>query len=41
METGGPRPGILATEDALKRVLASLLPGGEAAVEELIDGWVI
>lgn len=40
METGGPRPGILATEEALRRVLASLVGGDEAAARVMAD-WIV
>lgn len=41
VETGGPRPGILATEEALRRVLASLLEGGETEAAALVESWVV
>lgn len=41
VETGGPRPGILATEEALRRVLASLLMGGDEAAARVMADWVV
>jgi hypothetical protein len=41
VETGGPRPGILATEEALRRVLASLLVGGDEAAARVMADWVV